>query len=352
MNGNITDQTVLVVGGGPAGLSAALELAQSGIRVWLLEKSETLGGHAARLTCKAAPECVRCGACMVESRIQQVQSNPLIEPMIGSTIQTVSRTDRYQIDVSQNGQRMTREVDAVILATGFKPFDPSQKPYGYGRFPNVLTNLDLEDMLRQTGKVIRPSDKRIPETMAFIQCVGSRDITLNHLWCSRICCASALRMARRIQHIQAGIEVTFFYIDVQTFGKNFEQVYPDIKSRIRQIRAIPGDIAKTADDRLRIGFFDPTERIYREDIFDLAVLSVGMTPSVDHGSLKKMFPISLNRFGFISEQQNQGNGPGIFTAGSALQPMGIAESIASGSRAAAQVMDWLSVEFCRLTSDS
>ncbi len=336
-----SDKTVLVVGGGAAGLSAALELAQFGVRVWLLERSGKLGGHAAGFTCKASPECVRCGACMVENRIQEVQSSPLIESGIQSIIERADRSDRFQIHVRQNGQKVVREVDAVVLASGFKPFDPSQKPYGYGRFPNVLTNLDLENRLRQTGQVLRQPDGKIPENIAFIQCVGSRDITLNHLWCSRVCCASALRMAHRIQHIQPKTDVTFFYIDVQTFGKNFEQVYSDIKSRIRQVRAIPGDIVKTADDRLRVSFFDPAARKYQEDLFDMAVLSIGMTPSEDHRSLSDLFRISLNHSGFFPDHPHQGKPPGVFAAGSALKPMGIAESIASGSRAALQVLDWL-----------
>lgn len=340
-----SNQTVMVVGGGPAGLSAARDLARSGVSVVLLEQSGDLGGHARRFTCKASPECVACGACMVPEQVRQVKSDPGIDILTHCEIRQVTRSSRFSVEFTRNGNAEIRDVEAVVLATGFQPFDPSEKPYGYGQFPDVLTNLELEDMMRKSGKVSRPSDSSIPGTLAFIQCVGSRDITLNHLWCSRVCCASALRMARRIRHHQPEIDVAFFYIDVQTFGKNFHRIYPALQPQLTQIRAIPGDVVQTPEGRLRIGFFHPMERKYAEISADMVVLSIGMTPSKTHAWLADRFGAARNPAGFFSVATDPDQNPGVFPAGSALGPMGIAESIADGSRAAERVLVWLDSGF-------
>ncbi|MBW2365724.1 MAG: hypothetical protein JRF25_11850, partial [Deltaproteobacteria bacterium] len=99
------------------------------------------------------------------------------------------------IDLDAGETTLSAHANAVILATGFKPFNPVDKPYGYGKFKNVITNLDMERMLRRDGRAIKPSNGVEADRIAFIQCVGSRDAKLNHLWCSKVCCGSALRMA-------------------------------------------------------------------------------------------------------------------------------------------------------------
>jgi heterodisulfide reductase subunit A2 len=401
----MSDKNVLIIGGGVAGLSAAVELANLGVHVELVEKSSFLGGHAIGYTCKAIENtCVKCGACMVEEKLQSAVSHPNIKILIGSQIQNISQNGRFSanirqeclvidpetctncglcldrcpidkavlqgfsknnhpfyaintekclyfkdqscticrdecpetaIDLDNKASEHAIKADAVLIAAGFQPFNPKDKPYGYGRFKNVVTGLELERMIKQTGCVKKPIDNKTPGQIAFIQCVGSRDAKLNHLWCSKVCCGSALRMARLIKERQPETEVTFFYMDVQTFGKDFEQFYEETQKGIRMIRAIPGDVYEMDDQRLKINFVNNSIHETMEEVFDLVVLSVGITPCGDIGTLSWIFKIGPDESGFfktdikgISISNN-----GVFTAGTVQGPMSIPETIA-GARSA------------------
>ena len=182
------------------------------------------------------------------------------------------------IDLTQESQTEAWSGDAVVLATGFKPFDPTGKPYGYGVFPNVITTLELEQMLRQHQRVIRPSDGETARTIAFIQCVGSRDVSLGHNWCSKVCCGSALRMAAKIQNEDSQADITCFYIDIQTFAKSFDPLYRQTTDSIKMIRTIPADIYPADNNNLKVIYTETQPRESSEALFDLVVLSVGMTP--------------------------------------------------------------------------
>ncbi len=230
------------------------------------------------------------------------------------------------------------KADAIIMATGFQAFNPVNKPYGYGRFPNVITNLDLEQMLRNKGGAARVSDDALPDRIAFIQCVGSRDASLGHGWCSRVCCASALRMARRIKENRPETEITVFYIDVQTFGCKFDQFYNQAQEDFRFVRSIPGDIYPEPNDRLKLNFYDADTQKDVEDVFDLVVLSVGITPGRDNAQLAGLLNLQMEDTGFLAPDQPD---EGIFVAGTAHGPMNIMESVASGGDAAWKTIDWL-----------
>jgi len=240
---NLNDNQVLIVGGGIAGVSAALGLARLGIHIALIEKADELGGHVRQFTCKATHKCAKCGACIIEEKIRDTLSHPNIHVHTGVRLKTIQRTDRFSATlVHKNGSDNALEADAVIIASGFNAFDPEGKPYGYGLFDNVITNLELERMLRQERFLRRPSDNRVPDKIAFFQCVGSRDAKLNHLWCSKVCCASALRMASVIKTKQPAVEIGFFHIDVQNVGRDFPAFYSEIQNEIQMVRAIPGDV--------------------------------------------------------------------------------------------------------------
>lgn len=247
------------------------------------------------------------------------------------------------IGLSAKAQSGALQADAILVATGFAPYNPSDKPYGYGRFQNVITSLDAERLLRAHAVMKRPSDGRPAKRIACIQCVGSRDARLGHPWCSKICCGSSLRMARLIQSRQKDVQITFFYIDVQTFGKDFQCVYLDARESIEMIRAIPGDIIRTDTDELEVIYFDPETNASRESLFDVVVLSVGLLPSADNERMARILNWPLDESGFMPCHDSDGHlaPPGIYTAGAAMGPMTIAERVSSAEKTVFDMVRYL-----------
>lgn len=338
------EKNVLIIGGGIAGLTAAGELAKLDYRVDLIEKEAVLGGYSRQFTCKATDECVKCGACIVEEKIDAAVSHPGIRLHLKTTILEIKKDQRFSVTLlDREGSENTCKADAIIIATGFQPFNPENKPYGYKVFDDVITNLDLEKMLRQEGSIARPSDGIFPEKLAFIQCVGSRDASLNHLWCSKVCCASALRMANLILSKNGGTHITFFYIDVQTFGRKFQSYYDGVKDNVRMIRAIPGDIFITDEARLKLTYFPVDEEVQKEEEFDMVILSIGITPGVDNKMVAEKIGVKSTDTGFWDNLDDCSMTPvkGIFAAGAASGPKSIAESVADAGRSAFEVVKYL-----------
>ena len=247
------------------------------------------------------------------------------------------------INFQEEEETGSRQVDGLILAIGYEPFDPREiKRFNFQHFKNVVTEMDMESVLRLQGDIYRPSDNALPKSMAFIQCVGSRDPHLNHDYCSRVCCGYALRMALRVLHVHPQTKITLFYMDIQNFGKDFERYYEEARDSIRLIRGLPGDVYPAVNDAVSLGFYDEeTRRTITED-FDMVILSVGITPSASHGFFKDRLGLSLNEDGFFSPP-NPTQNKGVFVAGSAEGPMNVAESITHGKRAALEMARYLGV---------
>ncbi|OQW98691.1 MAG: hypothetical protein BWK74_03980, partial [Desulfobacteraceae bacterium A6] len=310
-----------------------------------------LGGYAIQFTCKAVESCAKCGACMADEKLSNVIHNENIVIHTGANLERISKNGRFNYNIQLKLNRIDQSkntgysasADAVIMATGFEPFDPVKKPYGYRVFKNVITNLDLERMLKINGVAIKPSDGLPPDKIAFVQCVGSRDSKLSHLWCSKICCASALRMARVIKTRKPETSITFFYIDIQGSGKDFEALYQTAKEDFRMIRAIPGDIYKTEGDRLKITCFDNLSKADAEEVYDMVVLSVAMIPGSGTKELAEMLGIIPCATGFVKscEKDEIAGSGGVFVAGKAGCPLSIAESITHAVKTAWDVAKYL-----------
>ena len=347
----LRESTVLVIGGGIAGIASALSLAESGAKVHIVEKDTDIGGHGARLCCKATDACRQCGACIVADNIERVRSDPNVSILTRTELASVSgRAGDFHATVFRrdNCEEVPLQATAIIVATGFAPFDARHKPQlGYRTCTNVVTGLELEEQVRRTGVVVRPSDGRQPRSVAFIQCVGSRDAHIGNDYCSRVCCKYALRIASLLQTNSSGLAVTIFYMDVQIGGKGFYEFYQSCRKTMRFVRAIPVEIVQNGSGSLEVQYEDEAEGRVVKESFDMVVLSVGMVPGSDAGSLATMLGIGINGNRFFATpdptETNQTGIDGIFVAGACQGPKDIESSIAHARAAAARVVSRLGV---------
>ena len=240
------------------------------------------------------------------------------------------------------------DVGAVILASGFEPYDAQLSgEYGFGRFPNVVTSMQFERVLSPsgpfTGHLVRPSDGHEPKRIAWIQCVGSREAERN--WCSAVCCMYATKQAIIAQEHAPGIECTIFYIDFRAYGKGFDAYYERAKEEgVRYLRALPSSVRQNpSNENLDIQYTLPDGSQIEEE-FDLVVLSVGMQPPHSMAELAGVLGVALTEDGFC---QTTNLSPldttrqGVYVCGPFAEPKDIPETVMSASAAAARAMTLL-----------
>ena len=250
------------------------------------------------------------------------------------------------VDLEQKDEERELKVGAVILAPGFKAFDPSgYQSYHYAQFPNVITALEFERVLSASGPygghMVRPSDKEEPKKIAWLQCVGSRDVKF-HSYCSAVCCMYAIKEAVIAkEHAVGKLDTAIFFMDMRTYGKDFEQYYNRaqeehgvrfIRSRIHTIDPLPGD-------NLRIKYIDESGEQKSED-FDLLVLSVGMEVSPEGKELAQRLGIDLSQHLYALTDPHTPvatSRPGIYVCGAMQGPKDIPSSVMEASAAAAAV---------------
>jgi heterodisulfide reductase subunit A len=342
---NSSNPKVLILGGGIAGITAALALSRLAIPVVLVEKSEVLGGLVRNFCCKATDVCQQCGVCLLNDSLRGLAQAPNVEVLLQAELTDIKmEAKEFLYTYSRPGGGGEGRAAALLLATGFIPFRAEDKPqYRYGVLPNVLTGLDLEQQLKETGTIFRPSDNILPRSMAFIQCVGSRDLHLGHPFCSQVCCGYALRMANLIKHKNPQMEITVFYMDIQTFGKDFSLFMDQTRKRVRFIRSIPGEILEGENDQVLLTFQSDNGSSSQKQAFDLAVLSVGIMPGTDILPWSQRLGLSLTPDGFLQEGQEASPPEGIFLAGTVSGPKSISRSISQAYRAAEEVVAFLTM---------
>ena len=267
--------------------------------------------------------CTRCGACVEECPTQA-------------------------IDLTERESEKQVEVGAVVLSTGFEEFDPeSAGQYGHQRFPNVLTSIELERILSPggptEGKLLRRSDRKVPSSVAFLQCVGSRDTRRNY--CSSACCMYAIKEAILIKKAQPEVDVEILYMDIRNFGKGYYRYYEQarelgVKFTRSRVPVVKQDF-KNNDLLITVAAEDGSLSQRR---CGMLVLSVGQTPSPRFAELAKSLGLELNEWSFCATKELAPVTTarrGIFVCGSASGPKDIADTLIESSAAAGQAAQFV-----------
>ena len=411
---------VMVVGAGIGGSQAALDLADSGYKVYLIESSTSIGGVMAQLDktfptndcamCIVSPKlvetgrhqnidlsinceiqdvigevgnftikvlkktlyinpekCTGCGVCGRECPIEAIdffneglaryaatsvkypQAVPLVfaidkNQCIGCGIcQGVCKAKAIEYD--RKDEEVEINVGAIILAPGFDEYIPPEgNLYGYGSYKNVVTSIEFERILSASGpyagRVLRPSDGDVPEKVAFLQCIGSRDYTgKGKPYCSSVCCMYTAKEAVIAHEHMHQIKPTIFSMDVRAYGKDFDKYIiraqeqygvQYIRSRVSSIKEVP----ETKD--LRLKYENDDGKIIEED-FHMVVLAVGLNPPDDAKYLADKFGVELNQYDFAKTDlfnPVQTTRPGIFACGAFSSPKDIPDTVTQASAAA------------------
>ena len=252
------------------------------------------------------------------------------------------------IDHNQQAEEIELEVGTIVAAIGYDPFDPSSiYQYGYGRFSNVITAMEIERMINASGPtgghVIKPSDGIEPKRVAFIHCVGSRDEQIGKPYCSRVCCMYSMKNAQLCIDHEPDTEVTCYYMDIRSFGKGYEEFYKTSQEKygIEFIRGKPAQIFENDDLTLTIRAEDTLLGKVTEYTYDLVVLSVGLEHSAGSDELRQTLGLSRSADGFYMEAHPKLRPvdtltDGVYIAGVAQGPKDIPDSVAQGSAAASR----------------
>jgi heterodisulfide reductase subunit A len=245
------------------------------------------------------------------------------------------------------------EVGSIILSPGYEVFDARLRPeFGYGVYPNVVTSIEFERLLSATGPhrghLLRPSDGTIPERIAFIQCVGSRDVTCGNEYCSSICCMVATKEAIIAKEHVHFVQPTIFYMDVRAHGKGFDAYYERAKAEhgIRFIKCMVSKVReKYKTKNLLLAYLDEEGKTVEEE-FEMVVLSVGMVPSKETMEMAKRMGVELDAYGFCKTQSftpTSTSKPGIYVCGAFQSPKDIPETVSQASGAVADATGMIAV---------
>jgi heterodisulfide reductase subunit A len=426
--------SVLVVGGGVAGIQASLDLGDRGFSVYLVEKTPSVGGRMAQLDktfptmdcsiCILAPKmvdlakhskitllmnsmvqdvasnagsfhvkvlkkprfvdekkCIGCGICATKCPIKRPntfdmglgtrkaiyipfpQSAPLVYTIEKEHCLYLTKglcrvcekfCDAEAINFDQKEEIIELDVGAIIVATGYDPYNPSPlKEYGYGKYKNVLNSMELERLLSTSGptggKLARPSDNVIPNKVAFIQCVGSRSLKGDYPYCSSVCCMYATKEATLIKEHERDSDVYIFYTDIRAFGKGFREFVNRAKSEwgVKYYRAKPSELRedpKTKD--LLIEYEETITGELKTLQVNLVVLCTGLVPDRDNLKLAEILGVKVDEYGFFEVQNplrtpNIATSPGVFLCGCCQGPKDIPDSIAQAKGAAARAAEFI-----------
>ena len=343
-----TGDRVLVVGGGPAGLEAARGIADLGTPVLLVEAKQTLGGTPWESYATLTPHLAPTRELMAAVK-EAVESHPLIDVRTATrVVASEGAAGHFQVTLAHDGTRAVEPAGAVVVATGFQHFDPGRETqmYGYYEYDDVITLVDAERMM-QAGQFVRPSSGAPPRSVAFIQCVGSRDRRIGNKYCSKVCCGIASKQSIEVKHLVPDAKVFIFYIDMRMYGFWEDQLYwrAQEEHKVNYIRGIVTEVIKKGDQLLIKGE-DTTMGRPVEIPMDLVVLSVGMEPSAGTLEMARIFQIPREPHGFLATRGEPLDTvstpvPGGFVAGAAAGPKDLEDSVSMGGAAAVRAVSLL-----------
>jgi heterodisulfide reductase subunit A-like polyferredoxin len=286
---------------------------------WPLSEEEARAGASRCLDCGLCSECRRCvAACPADA-----------------------------IDFSMRAEEESLTVSSVVLSTGYHLFEPERKTeYGAGRFPNVITSMQMDRLLAPTrpfNTILRPSDGRVPGNIAYVLCAGSRDHTADNPICSQVCCMYSIKQAQLLMGALPLADITLYYIDIRAFGKGFEEFFQQAKAMGTSfVKGKIGKITEKDDGNLVVRYEDIDDGgVVKETEHDLVVLSLGLLPN---DGAARIFPdeaLLADDFRFVLQADEdlspgQTSLEGVFVAGTAAGPMDIPDSVLHAGAAAVQ----------------
>jgi len=418
---------VIVIGGGIAGQEAALNLANIGYKILLVEKDLSIGGKMIHLS-KVFPT-LDCSACISTPKMSETARHSNITIYTNSEIRDLHRNstnsyhailekrpryvkedvctgcqdceekcpivvqDQYQydlvgrkaiyipfsvanprvaavdiencilcgicekvcpadaIDFTQETEYIPVTSKAVVIASGFKLFDPDFIPrYGYTKYKNVVTSMHMERQLvptRPFNTVLRPGDGKVPDNIAYILCTGSRDKTVGNPICSQVCCMYSTKQAQLLMGALAMADVTIYYINIRAFGKGFCEFYQQAKGMgVEFVKGKVGKISELENGNLKIRYEDIEEGKVKEAEHDLVVLSVGILPNLEVNSFFRDEKVGLDDFNYVKQTDelvspSRTTMEGVFVAGTVSGPMDIPDSILSAGAASSETASYL-----------
>ncbi|MDO9534096.1 MAG: FAD-dependent oxidoreductase [Bacillota bacterium] len=293
-------KTALVVGGGLAGMEAALKIGQAGYKVFLVEKETVLGGVLRQLY-SSFPRWEN-PQDLLNNKVQQLGLYKEISILIGMTVKTARREkDAFIVDLQglDEGDNRQIVVDAVVLATGFELFDASlYGEYGYGIYPNVMNSLEFEAKLKEWGS--GQENSQPPQAVAFFKCVGSRDRSKGYPYCSKICCMYTAKQAGVVKDMFPAAKSYVFYMDYRAAGKEYEEFVRSVieTKHVRYVRGRPSKVIPE-NGRLLVRAEDTLMGVPIEVEVDMVVLAAAIVPRKETKMLAEYFGARTDQYGFL-----------------------------------------------------
>jgi heterodisulfide reductase subunit A2 len=333
---------VIVIGGGVAGLEAAGRLSIEGMTVSLLEKDNITGGHLNRWF-RLFPD--RKDSAEVKNYLDGLTAVNNITLLTNVTVEKLRKDKKHFAVLTNEGKELI--ADAVVVATGFDLFKSSRKEeYGYGIYDNVITSADLEDMFRKGA--ILTGDGKTPSKIGIVHCVGSRDEKVGNLYCSKLCCVTAVKQAIEIREQLPESTVFCFYMDMRMGGAYYEELYREAQETwgVNFIRGKVSEASEAIDKKVVIKVEDTLAGRPLKMKLDLLILMAGMEMSEGGKKIAGVADLKTgeNRFFAVADHHygsNKSNIEGIFYAGTCTAPMNITETISHARAAVSEVVDYL-----------